>query len=159
MPARMKPELAIGRQVDVTRRRRIPNARAVAKRHRPLEFGESEGVSVELSSAGFLARRIEHLGVMQGNPHKIESRRAKIQCFWCVSWAIIQSVTRTEVLTWRSSRTRRQPRPHESFPPHSYHSRQKRRTSYARFSRSRTGKTSRCACTSHRVDARASRMG
>src|SRR6266704_3052326 len=125
MPARMKAELAIGREMDVTGRRRKPNTRAVPKGYWTFQLRESEGVSVEPSSAGFLARRIEHLGVMQGNPHKIESRRGKIQCFWRVSWAIIQSVTRTEVLTWRSSRARQRPRPHESFPPHSYRSRQK----------------------------------
>jgi len=90
----VKAELAIGREMHVTGRGRIPNTGAVAKGDGTFQFPESEGLSIELSSAGFLARRIEHLGVMQGNPHKIESRRAKIQCFWRVSWAIIKSTRR-----------------------------------------------------------------
>jgi len=81
MSPRVKAELTVCREMDVTGRGRIPNARAVAKRDGPLQFLEAEGVSVELSSSGFLARRIEHLGVMQGNPHKFESRRAKFRCF------------------------------------------------------------------------------
>src|SRR5439155_19444476 len=80
MSARMKAEVAIGREMNVTRRRRIPDPRAIAERRRALELGEPEGLSVELSSSGFLARRIEHLRVMQGNPHKCESRRENITC-------------------------------------------------------------------------------
>jgi hypothetical protein len=85
----VEAELAICRKMHVTRWGRIPNARPVAERAWPLQFFESKGLSVELPSSGFLARRIEHLRVVQGNPHKIESRRAKIQCFWLVSSAII----------------------------------------------------------------------
>src|SRR5437762_11598273 len=107
----MKAKIAVGRQMDVTGRRRIPDARSIAERRRTLELGEPEGLSVELSSSGFLARRIEHLRVMQGNPHKFESRREKITCFPHISWAIIYHATLTEVLTWRSSRARRRSRP------------------------------------------------
>src|SRR2546430_17078222 len=71
----MKAELAVGREMDVTGRRRITDARTIAERQRTLELGEPEGLSVEPSSSGFLARRIEDLGVMQGNPHGFESRR------------------------------------------------------------------------------------
>jgi hypothetical protein len=60
----MKSELAVRGEMDVTGRSRKPEARTVAKRQRPLELGESERLSVELPSASFLARRIEHLGVM-----------------------------------------------------------------------------------------------
>ena len=86
---RVKAQLTVGRQMDVTGGSRKPDARAVAERHRPLELIETESLSVELPSASFLARRIEHLSVMQGNPHKFESRRAEIQCIWRVAWATI----------------------------------------------------------------------
>src|SRR5216683_1266849 len=94
MSSGMKAELAVSRQVDVAGRRRIPDARAVAKSDRALQLLESEGLSVERTSTRFVARRIKHLRVMQGNPHKFESRRAEIQCFSCFSWAIIYSTRR-----------------------------------------------------------------
>jgi catechol 2,3-dioxygenase-like lactoylglutathione lyase family enzyme len=94
MTSRVKTELAVGRKMDVPGWRRIPDARAIAKRDRPLELLEAEGLSVELSSSGFLARRIEHLRVMQGNPHKSESRRAEMPCFSRFSWATICSARR-----------------------------------------------------------------
>ena len=85
----METELAVGRKMHMPWRCRIPEARTVAKGHRPLQFLEAERLAVELASTRFFARRIEHLRVMQGNPHKIESRRAEIQCFSRFSWAII----------------------------------------------------------------------
>jgi hypothetical protein len=91
---RVKAQLTVGGEMDMTGRGRIPNARAVAKSDRPFQFVEPEGLSVELPSSGFLARRIEHLGVMQGNPHKIESRGAEIQCFSRFLWATIYSTRR-----------------------------------------------------------------
>src|SRR6185503_2743925 len=92
--SRMEAELAVGRQMHVTRWRRIPDPRSVAEGDGALQLVEPEGRSVELPSSGSLARRIEHLRVMQGNAHKFESRRAQIQCFSRVSWAIICSTRR-----------------------------------------------------------------
>jgi hypothetical protein len=46
MSPRVKTELAVCREMHVTWRSRVPDARAVAERDRPLQFLESEGLSV-----------------------------------------------------------------------------------------------------------------
>src|SRR2546428_3177446 len=69
MAPRMEPEVAVGGKMDVARRRREPEARAVAKRARPLDFPEPERLRVEPPGARFLARRIEHLRVVKRDGH------------------------------------------------------------------------------------------
>src|SRR5690349_6329500 len=91
MPARVKAQLAVGGEMHVAWRRRIPDARAVPERRRSFQLRKPERVSVEHPSARFFPRRIEHLRMMQGNPHKFEFRRAEIRCFSRISWAIIYS--------------------------------------------------------------------
>ena len=62
--ARVQAELGVCGEMHVPRASRVPDARAILQRRRPLDLLQTERIPVEPPSAGVLARRIEHLGVM-----------------------------------------------------------------------------------------------
>src|SRR5437762_1987690 len=66
VPAWMKGQIVLDRQVDVGAAGHLePETRPVPERGRPRDLPQAELAGVERPGAGLLARRIEHLGVME----------------------------------------------------------------------------------------------
>src|SRR5439155_22856224 len=72
--ARMEAEIAVRGKVHMARNGCYPDPGSFAQGLRPGDLAQAEPLRVEPASCGFLARRIEHLRVMQRRGHDSEFR-------------------------------------------------------------------------------------